>query len=65
MERDNLLSYTILILVDMLFDTICEALQEHSLLRGITVVGQYLLVSDTLITGMATYCRESPRILAS
>lgn len=34
--KDNILSYTVLILVDMLFDKICEVLQEHSLLGGIT-----------------------------
>lgn len=54
MRRDNRLSYTILILAEMLSDTMCEALQKPSLPRGRAVVRQYPLVSDTLITWTAS-----------
>lgn len=47
MRRDNCSSYTILILVEMLLDTMCEALQKNILPRGRAAVRQYSLVSNT------------------
>lgn len=52
-RRDNRSRYTILILAEMLSNTMCEALQKPSLPRGRAEVRQYPLVSDTLITWTA------------
>lgn len=41
MRCDKHLSYTILILVEMLSDTMCEAVQKPRLPRGRAVVRQY------------------------
>lgn len=48
MRRDKCASYTILVLVGMISDAVCEVLQKPSLPWGRAVVRQYPLVSDTL-----------------